>query len=329
MAPFKLKFRMGSGSSRSTSQEQHAPVDSQTNSLGGFSNSSNAIDFIDESEQSNDNLVSMSNDQRALLLTSDTPDEQISGYDNPALSNTETANIIPLSPPPSYEYVLEENRMAALDKENNRTSLLSESIATLNLEHVSSNSLGAENSSAFPEKDTPSSTTHQESTDSSLHTFSSAITSSQENLLNCTGSCNSVYQLSCNTALQSLVEDVETMTFDETCLSQDNQEGLASDEECSVDSTAPQILYLHTGSRSEVKGPEILYKSSKRLYKAVAKECGISCKMSDQCRCLDCQSRYFDCEYDQNEHEKTDGGLGAGTPMFISEVMHGSACIIL
>lgn len=47
------------------------------------------------------------------------------------------------------------------------------------------------------------------------------------------------------------------------------------------------------------KGPEILYKSSKELYKAVAKECGITCKMSDNCKCLDCQSRYFDCEYDQ------------------------------
>lgn len=31
----------------------------------------------------------------------------------------------------------------------------------------------------------------------------------------------------------------------------------------------------------------------------------------------------------QNENHKTDGGLGAGTPMFISEVMHGSACVIL
>ena len=49
----------------------------------------------------------------------------------------------------------------------------------------------------------------------------------------------------------------------------------------------------------EAKGPEILYKSSKELYKAVAKECGITCKMSDQCRCYECQSRYFDCEYDQ------------------------------
>ncbi|KAF2900090.1 hypothetical protein ILUMI_06096 [Ignelater luminosus] len=77
------------------------------------------------------------------------------------------------------------------------------------------------------------------------------------------------------------------------------------------------------------KGPEIFHKSSKELYKAVAKQFGITCKMSDQCRCLDCQSHYFDCEYDQNEDEKTDGGLGAGTPMFISEVIHGTACSIL
>lgn len=35
---------------------------------------------------------------------------------------------------------------------------------------------------------------------------------------------------------------------------------------------------------SETKGPEILYKSSKELYKAVAKQCGISCKMTDTCR---------------------------------------------
>lgn len=46
------------------------------------------------------------------------------------------------------------------------------------------------------------------------------------------------------------------------------------------------------------------------------------------CFCL--QSRYFDCEYDQeNEQEKTDGGLGAGTPMFLSEVMHGSTCTLI
>ncbi|XP_076243665.1 uncharacterized protein LOC143184936 [Calliopsis andreniformis] len=75
--------------------------------------------------------------------------------------------------------------------------------------------------------------------------------------------------------------------------------------------------------------PKILHKSSKEFYRAMAKQWGITCKMSDHCRCLDCQSRYFDCEYDKNEHQKTDGGLGAGTPMFISEVMQGSGCILL
>lgn len=33
-----------------------------------------------------------------------------------------------------------------------------------------------------------------------------------------------------------------------------------------------------------VRGPEIMHKSSKELYKAVAKQFGITCKMSDQCR---------------------------------------------
>ncbi|CAH1117133.1 unnamed protein product [Phaedon cochleariae] len=77
-----------------------------------------------------------------------------------------------------------------------------------------------------------------------------------------------------------------------------------------------------------VRGPEIMHKSSKELYRAVAKQFGITCKMSDQCRCFDCQSHYFDCEYEQNEQEKTDGGLGAGTPMFLS-VMNGGTCAIL
>ncbi|XP_030761092.1 uncharacterized protein LOC115886160 [Sitophilus oryzae] len=77
------------------------------------------------------------------------------------------------------------------------------------------------------------------------------------------------------------------------------------------------------------KAQEIMHKSSKEFYKAVAKQFGITCKMSDHCRCYDCQSHYFDCEYEQNEQEKTDGGLGAGTPVFLQEVMHGTACNIL
>jgi hypothetical protein len=41
--------------------------------------------------------------------------------------------------------------------------------------------------------------------------------------------------------------------------------------------------------RTEAKRPEILHKSSKELYRAVAAQWGITCKMSDHCRCLDCQ----------------------------------------
>ena len=44
-----------------------------------------------------------------------------------------------------------------------------------------------------------------------------------------------------------------------------------------------------SGEDNRTKAPKILHKSSKELYRAVAKQCGITCKMSDHCRCLDCQ----------------------------------------
>jgi len=45
------------------------------------------------------------------------------------------------------------------------------------------------------------------------------------------------------------------------------------------------------GDRKAARGPKILHKSSKEFYKAMAKQWGITCKMSDHCRCLDCQVR--------------------------------------
>ncbi|KAK9884038.1 hypothetical protein WA026_004971 [Henosepilachna vigintioctopunctata] len=80
----------------------------------------------------------------------------------------------------------------------------------------------------------------------------------------------------------------------------------------------------------EIKGPVIVHTSSKEFYKAVAKQFGITCKMSDDCRCYECQSHYFDCsDFDKTEQEKSDGGLSAGTPLFINEAMQGSVCTIL
>lgn len=60
------------------------------------------------------------------------------------------------------------------------------------------------------------------------------------------------------------------------------------DNECSSqyynDGGAMNYSEIPTQATPTAKGPEILYKSSKELYKAVAKECGITCKMTDTCR---------------------------------------------
>lgn len=43
---------------------------------------------------------------------------------------------------------------------------------------------------------------------------------------------------------------------------------------------------------------EISNKCSKRLYKLMAAEGRGICKMSSECRCDECQSNYFDCDFD-------------------------------
>lgn len=46
--------------------------------------------------------------------------------------------------------------------------------------------------------------------------------------------------------------------------------------------------------------PEITSnKSSKEIYRNLAKQWGLTCKLSDGCRCMDCQSNYFDCEFEE------------------------------
>ncbi|EDS37443.1 conserved hypothetical protein [Culex quinquefasciatus] len=94
MAPFKLRFRMGSGSSRSASQEQDVVVDSQANQMivqtnsylssSGNNTAAYGSSTTLDSEQNNDSLVSMSNDQRALIRDRDSPDERI-GNRGPSL----------------------------------------------------------------------------------------------------------------------------------------------------------------------------------------------------------------------------------------------------
>lgn len=85
---------MGSGSSRSASQEQDVVVDSQANQMivqtnsylssSGNNTAAYGSSTTLDSEQNNDSLVSMSNDQRALIRDRDSPDERI-GNRGPSL----------------------------------------------------------------------------------------------------------------------------------------------------------------------------------------------------------------------------------------------------
>lgn len=58
-------------------------------------------------------------------------------------------------------------------------------------------------------------------------------------------------------------------------------------------------------------------KSTKEIYKAVAKQWGITCKMSEQCRCMECQSNYFDCEYEEVNIEINSLKLRISTVQYI------------
>ncbi|KAJ9592401.1 hypothetical protein L9F63_015921 [Diploptera punctata] len=67
-------------------------------------------------------------------------------------------------------------------------------------------------------------------------------------------------------------------------------------------------------------------KSSTELYREAAALLGLSCSMSDSCRCIECQSRYF--EFDEDER-RTDTGLAAGTPALLDHVLtHPMTCSV-
>ncbi|XP_055690729.1 uncharacterized protein LOC129794124 isoform X1 [Lutzomyia longipalpis] len=333
MAPFKLKFRMGS--SRSTSQETTAEPDvTQTHQqplLGSqpTGSSTTTIDTV--------SLGSMSGDSRALLHNSASASGRLAGYENPTLqqnfSDSGSVNrnsTVPLSPPPSYEHVLEEiskitthmemlqNRLAALDKDNNPTNTPANwtycsGTSTASCTTMNENCTGSVEN--CPLNDT------EESLDSPIYTCSTMTTPSQENLLTCTGSCDPLYA---HSSCQQEGGQEQQQTECQTEVSEDEENN--SDVEWNSHEHQQQQMRIHVPQQS----PEILSnKSSKELYKAVAKQYGITCEMSSSCKCLECACHYFDCEYEENDHQKTDGGLGAGTPMFISEVMHGTACVIL
>lgn len=72
----------------------------------------------------------------------------------------------------------------------------------------------------------------------------------------------------------------ETVTVMLRCCAQTRLAAAKADSACRTPEETKRVV---------VKRPEILHKSSKELYRAVAAQWGITCKMSDHCRCLDCQ----------------------------------------
>lgn len=86
-----------------------------------------------------------------------------------------------------------------------------------------------------------------------------------------------------------------TCSDNERCSSRSENDENNSDDEDDWDS--------HEHQSQEMQPPDIdtiiNNKSTKEIYKAVAKQWGITCKMSEQCRCIECQSHYFDCEFDE------------------------------
>ncbi|KAL7042325.1 hypothetical protein ACKWTF_001101 [Chironomus riparius] len=376
MAPFKL-FRNAGSTSRSTSQENEPDqqtittttnlvVTSSLNKLTTAITSSSAhINYlnIDESDQNSENssLMSFNNDQRALLSAGSTADQIVyfyPGYSSPQLSDTP----IPISPPPSYETVMKENQLLALDKENNtiqttiHTNLLVESFYT---------TPNGSNNNLFSEmNEYNSNSTNSCNTNNANNIQQNMASPTRENLLidnsQCTGcnrdSCNQLCSMSTDVGGNNNVDICGE--YNDRCLQNDHAERCSLDDDNNTDNyncsdeysnechqnhdneytnqyynDGHQQMAVNYSDVAPAKGPELLYKSTKELYKVVARECGITCKMTDTCRCVDCQSRYFDCEFDQNDNDTrqdhSDGGLGAGTPMFVNEVLHGTACTIL
>jgi len=72
-------------------------------------------------------------------------------------------------------------------------------------------------------------------------------------------------------------------TADEICAGGSGRQSCSSEIECQ--------------SNGSPVRQEIFHKSSKEFYKAVAAQWGITCKMSDHCRCLDCQVK---CDFQKN-----------------------------
>ncbi|XP_031619518.1 uncharacterized protein LOC116338425 isoform X2 [Contarinia nasturtii] len=288
-----MKFRMGS-SSRSISQEIEEPVQQP------LLMRQSAVSGSNTTLSSEYNSMSTNNDQHNLLANTF---EEETGYENPTIMrNITDAHCYQNMKTSSSNSTISRNDQ--YDCEGNATS-----------------NIGGKEASKYDEQ--------QCTVGEQL--FLSNPSRSNENLIDSTaGSCDPLFA---NQSLEQInleEEEEEDTTANLTNDEQECSSNLSIDNQNLVDdwdSHENQLQDIHLQTTLDTI---INNKSSKKIYKAVAKEWGITCKMSETCRCIDCQGNYFDCEFDENEHQKTDGGLGASTPVFLNEVMmHQSSCTII
>ncbi|XP_077287978.1 uncharacterized protein LOC143912563 [Arctopsyche grandis] len=316
VAPFKLhhRFRM----SREKSQEP--PTSSAENLLSGSGASTENIDN--------------------------------NAYLNPAA----TTHGIPSSPPPSYQHVIEETRLTALTNYD-QTPVKSR------LHSSKRSSFDSISQNSNPEQSTPTRSSFVRrantiSTDDSSYSNGNEskfdencskltlddqekeVDGSEADLLsNAAPSEISLWQdyqepsTSYDASSRQLDNDsVKTLAVsqmgDRDSDDQDTYmyESIDNYEE---EATKPNNDYNRNKKKTPVRQKAIIEvvanKTSKVMYAALAKELGLQCSMSDQCRCVDCQGGYLRCG-DADGDTGGDGGLGAGTPMFVSEAFgHGIA----
>lgn len=183
-----------------------------------------------------------------------------------------------ISPPPPYEQVLDENRLAAMDNVNNHTTI----------QHPLMPNADEENDDEKCDDSYSNKNDLTEQGDSYSYLNSNmATTPSPENFIDCTGSSDPLFGSQHSGSHNELHHEGNCMEGNES----DDEGGNCSRVEWSNQN---QTVNYSPNEINEY----IDNKSSKEMYKAAAKEWGISCKMSDGCRCMECQSHYFDCEYD-------------------------------
>ncbi|XP_003424711.1 uncharacterized protein LOC100678098 [Nasonia vitripennis] len=122
-----------------------------------------------------------------------------------------------------------------------------------------------------------------------------------------------------STSTSSLSRDLgcsstATTTMARTRRNRDDDSGAGSSKRSSGTVSAP------------TSPPARQRKSSTELYKEAVEILGLTCTLSDSCRCIDCQSNYFDYE-DECGEARTE--LAAGTPILLDHALtHPLACSI-